>query len=142
MRSTDPIPKYQKPKRRPLPPRLLHPVKPQLEILNTHRHLVDQALYLERMIQIQKLKLKLCHDHRDLSDLRLQFENVEKAIENDEDAEIGELRRKIRVCKERIRHEKARIALFRDPNRVVIEAAATIQSAWRAYRTRQQNRAT
>lgn len=140
LRSTDPIPKYQKPKRRPLPPPLIHPVKLQSQTLETHRTLVDRALYLERMIQIQKLKLKLCHDHRDLADLRLQFESVEKDIEPEEDVEIAWLRGKIRIYKERIQREKARIALLNDPNRIVIEAATTIQSAWRSFRTRMVNR--
>jgi hypothetical protein len=110
-------------------------MKPQREILNPRRHFVEPRRYLERMVQLEKMKQKLCDDRPDPSDLRFQFEQVEKAIENDEDedAEIGELMRKDRVCEVRIRHEKARIALFKDPVRLVIATAATIQSTWRAH---------
>jgi hypothetical protein len=101
-----------------------------------HRDLIERALYLERLILIEKMRLRICHDHRDLADLRLRLEHIEAPDDDDCDPDEADLKRRIRNCKEQIAREKAQIAREREPSAILDRAAASIQSAWRGFRCR------
>ena len=61
---------------------------PRFDLANSitkaeNNQLTAKALYLERMIIVQKMKLKLCHDHRELSKLFKELSNVEFSNQNE-----------------------------------------------------------
>jgi hypothetical protein len=132
--------KHKRPRRRPFPPPQLVPPSSRASMLQEHWDLIEKALYLERLILIEKMKLRICHDHRDLAALRLKFEQIEEPEDDECDPDEADLKRRIRNCREQIKREKARIAHERDPDSILNRAAASIQSAWRGFRCRAENR--
>lgn len=175
-----PPPKYQKPKRRIFPPpkiektQNLATTNPLIPLSNTANldsnqadfkkerdKLTQKTLYLDRLITIEKLKLKLCHDHRTLAELKneldiLQSEHVnlnyskeneeenynefENNDENEDDLE--QLKDSIELIKERIQEEKSRISFYESKYYPINDAAIDIQRMWRGFLARKSQKET
>jgi hypothetical protein len=114
-----------------------HPVddaRPKVDLLRENERLREVALDQERSLLIEKMKLRLCHDHRDLLALRGCFARLrdsgELRAENDEipnkKAQIGNL------C-DRIAKEKERVRRLQQGVTVETRAAVVIQSAARGF---------
>ncbi|KAK8884178.1 hypothetical protein M9Y10_043284 [Tritrichomonas musculus] len=173
-----PPPKYQKPKRRIFPPPKIE--KPQekqsadalnlnpLPEYNTNQtniakereKLIQKTLYLDRLISIQKLKLKLYHDHRKLSELKneldmiqsenwntISFKKNEAEVDDENDSQNGDfyeeddtdldsLKSSISLIEERIQNEKNRISMYQDKYYPIHDAAIDIQRVWRGFMLR------
>ena len=130
---------------RPFPPPSLLPNKRsdpvRAQELKEHRDLIEKSLYLERMIVIQKMKLKICHDHRIMEQLKLELSQIEDDDADDTDSEVQAERNRVRRLKEQILREKERIREEQDEHNYVHFAAVAIQSAWRGYlQRRNKNR--
>ena len=130
-----PPPRYEKPKRRIFPPRSpdvsFDVVK--LSLSKVHERLTEKALYLERLILLQKLRLKICHDHRELSQLKDELEFIEMGREEEDEEEISDLKNSISILKERIIHEKKRIGQLQYKHYHLFNSAVKIQKCWRGY---------
>ena len=130
--------------------------------------LTAKALYLERMIVVQKMKLKLCHDHRTLDELKNELDvlqnegpdlqsfnqntdeknndeydinNIEEEDypdENDEDLES--FKNSIELIKERIQDEEKRIAFYENQYYPIHSCAIDIQRVWRGYLVRKSQK--
>ena len=109
----------------------------KMRLLNENECLVRTALRLERDTVIERLRLKVFHDHREAQRLKAMLENVK----NDRDIDEG-VRRKgegkdvIKHLKERIERERERIAALQSPTYVWDAAATNIQRIWRGYLAR------
>ncbi|EAY20538.1 IQ calmodulin-binding motif family protein [Trichomonas vaginalis G3] len=104
--------------------------------------LAQQALYNERKIMLLEMKLKLNHDRRDLALLRSNlnlFEGGGNSITSDREIEEN-LKIQIENIKMHQNHEKRRIEHEKSPIISLHDAATTIQSLWRGYRYRMQNK--
>lgn len=126
----------RKPQRRPFPPPSLLPNKRsdpvRAQELKEHRDLIERSLYLERLIVIQKMKLKICHDHRIMEQLKQDLSQIED-IDDDSSDDLQSQRNKIQNLREQVMREKERIREEKDENNFVHFAAVSIQSAWRGY---------
>ena len=103
-----------------------------------HQKLTQQALYNERKIVLMRMKLKLCHDRRDLVALRENlnmFEGGGKTMILDKELEES-LKIQIHNIKLKQLHEKERIEHEKSPNIQMHDAATAFQSLWRGYKTR------
>ncbi|KAK8891360.1 hypothetical protein M9Y10_028568 [Tritrichomonas musculus] len=94
-RFDEPKPKPPKVEYPPVNPNIPSPrahlrTNPRFDLANSiskteNDQLTEKALYLERLIIVQKMKLKLCHDHRELAKLSKELEKVETSDPNDPD---------------------------------------------------------
>ena len=103
-----------------------------------HQKLTQQALYNERKIVLMRMRLKLCHDRRDLVALRENlnmFEGGGKTMILDKELEET-LKTQINNIKMKQQHERERIEHEKSPNIELHDAATAIQSLWRGYKTR------
>lgn len=104
--------------------------------------LAQQALFNERKIMLLEMKLKLCHDRRDLALLRSNlnlFEGGGNSLTSDKEIEEA-LKIQIENIKMHQNHEKRRIEHEKSPIIALHDAATVIQSVWRGYRFRMQNK--
>ena len=103
-----------------------------------HHRLTQEALFNERKIVLMRMKLKLCHDRRDLVALRdnlNMFEGGGKTMMLDKEMEET-LKIQIHNIKMKQLHEKERIEREKSPNIEFHDAATSIQSAWRGFKCR------
>ena len=127
----------------------------KLNAKSENDHLTEKALYLERLIVIQKMKLKLCHDHRDLALLSNEFDIAKERIKNysdknheeeEQDDNIFELdddvdqklKTNIKNIKAAIEHEKKRIKAYESKFYNFYDAASKIQKVWLGYNCRRK----
>lgn len=92
-RFDDPQPQPPKVEFPPVNPNIPSPrahlrTSPRFDLANSiakaeNDQLTAKALYLERMIVVQKMKLKLCHDHRELAKLAKELSNIQSSIQSD-----------------------------------------------------------
>lgn len=101
-----------------------------------YQELKNKTLYYERLIILRKLQLKMLHDHRDLDQLRNNFNNL--GDDDDEESACNDLRRKCQALKLAIGYEQDRITVERSPYVDEYFAAVAIQSAWRGYSFRKK----
>ena len=108
------------------------------ELIKENEKLREVALNQERLLLIQKMKLRLCHDHRDLSSLRKILDQLEGGtFSKDEEAnDIAHCKIKISNLKAKIARERHRITSLGQPKSKEDQAAVTIQSAARGFLTR------
>jgi hypothetical protein len=107
--------KYQPPRPKPFPP----PASNQRakvavarnRLLQEHRELTEKSLYLERMIVLGKMRLKLKHDQRDLAQLRNE---LYESGAGEGDDYVNSLKEKIKTIKEKITKEREMIQDERD----------------------------
>lgn len=111
------------------------------QLLDENERLIQIALHQEQETVIDRLKLKVFHDHRKIQWLKNLFERVRKG-ENIEHISDDAIDQKIRlkVLKEAIDYEKWRIAVLRSPHYRLNEAATIIQKTWRGYIQRLRER--
>ena len=108
---------------------------PQTKLLNENKVLINQALAQERTMLILKMRMRLCHDHRDLDQLRSVLNKMMgggKDIDEDQ-LIIKKYKEVISRLKLHIRQEKARIEEVSKPYNVEYESAVIIQKTWRGY---------
>ena len=115
---------------------------PQTKLLNENKVLVNQALAQERTMLVLKMKMRLCHDHRDLDQLRSVLNRMMGGGKDmDEDQIIiKKYKEVIGILKQHIKEEKARIEEVSKPFDVEHESAIIIQKTWRGYRYRQKKK--
>lgn len=107
----------------------------QPELLSENKVLVNQALVQERTMLVLKMKMRLCHDHRDLEELRSILNKMMGGGKNiDEDQVIvSKYKEVISIIKDHIKEEKKRIEDVSKPYNVEHESAVIIQKTWRGY---------
>lgn len=133
--------RYTKPSPRPFPPPSLLPHKRtdavQADLISEANRMTQMALYNERRMVILKMKLRLCHDHRDLSSLRDELDNLQadQGGNKDNDA-IKNIQDSSDTIKERIEYEKFRIEQLEAEDYDIHRAATLMQSLWRGYKIR------
>jgi hypothetical protein len=105
------------------------------KLLLENRKLTEIALGQERFLLVQKMRLRLYHDHRDMCRLRRVLNKLEGGGEDfSEDEDISEkLRSRIYNLRHAIQREQGRIAALSNPQMERHEAATAIQKAWRGY---------
>lgn len=138
--------RYTKPSPRPFPPHSLMPHKRtdpvQANLISEADRMTQIAIYNERRILILKMKLRLCHDHRDLSTLREKLEYLNADGDQDSDqVRMKSIKDSSETIKERIEYEKYRIELLESDDYDINRSAILLQSLWRGYKVRknQQN---
>jgi hypothetical protein len=109
--------------------------KTQMLILNDR--LIDSALFQEQQILIDKLKLRLFHDHRDLCRAKQQLELVRKNERIPEPDHHQKAR--VRTLRNALEHERWRIALLNSENADLHISATMIQKTWRGFAYRKHN---
>lgn len=112
------------------------------ELIKDNEELRTVALNQARLILLQKMKLKLCHDHRDLSALRKILDDIigEKPTIDDERAMAEVYKVKIGNLKSRIAGERRRIEWIANKATTDDKAAIKIQSAMRGFLHRRENK--
>jgi len=112
----------------------------QKDLIDLNRTLSEKALDQERLLLFLKMRLRHCHDHRDLSELQSVLNSIMGGGKNEreDDAIIGKLRDMIMRLKDQIKREHNRIAMFDKPYNETQESALLIQSTWRMYKTKRQ----
>ena len=111
------------------------------QLLDENARLVQIALYQEQATIVDRLKLKVFHDHRKIQCFKSLFQKAKKGEEIDvvdENAFVEKLR--LRILKDAIEYEKWRIAVLRSPQYRLNEAATIIQKTWRGYIQRLRER--
>ena len=108
------------------------------ELIKENEKLREIALNQERLLLIQKMKLRMCHDHRDLSSLRKILDQLEGGTfsKDEEASDISHCKIKISNLKSKIARERHRITSLGQPKSREEQAALTIQSAARGFLTR------
>jgi hypothetical protein len=106
-------------------------------LLGLNDRLIDRVLFQEQQILVDKLRLRLLHDHRDICVAREQLELVRQG--RDPPAPDTRQKERIRNLKGAIEHERWRIALLRSGHAELHIAAAVIQKTWRGYSYRRRN---
>jgi hypothetical protein len=112
-------------------------------MLSENQRLIEVALGNERLTLILKMKLRLCHDHRDAARLRRVLTRLEGGggdYNEDDDVVVA---RKIAIgnLRRAIDRERERIAALSNPLMAEHEAATVIQKTWRGFWHRLINRA-
>lgn len=122
-----------------LPPNIID----RSELVAEHERLVAISLNLERVMLVKKMQLRLCHDHRDLCQLRIMLNSIEggESANTSEKQIARRYKSKIKNLKAQIQREKARlITVTKKP--VKEEAAAiSIQSLMRGFLCRNRLKA-
>ena len=109
----------------------------KMRLLHENECLVRTALRLERDTVIERLRLKVYHDHREVQRLKAMFENVKEDRPIDEGVtRKGQGKDVIKHLKEMIERERERIAALQSPTYVWDAAATNIQRIWRGYLAR------
>jgi hypothetical protein len=105
------------------------------KLLQENRRLTEIALGQERVVLVQKMRLRLYHDHRDVCRLRRILNKMEGGGDDyAEDESITEkLKSRTQNLRRAIERERERIARLSGPQARRHEAAAIIQKAWRRY---------
>jgi chromosome segregation ATPase len=105
------------------------------KLLLENKKLTETALGQERFMLVQKMRLRLYHDHRDICRLRRVLNKLEGGGgDYSEDEDISEkLRSRIRNLRRAIEREQGRIAALSTPQMDRHDAATAIQKAWRGY---------
>ncbi|OHS99115.1 IQ calmodulin-binding motif family protein [Tritrichomonas foetus] len=105
------------------------------KLLTDNEKLVQLALAQERQMVIMKMRLRLFHDHRDLSRLRRILNKLEGGgSDYREDEEItSNLKSSIQTLRKAIGRERERIRLLELNNMDDHDAATVIQKTWRGY---------
>lgn len=111
------------------------------DLLEKNKELVEIALAQERRMLLGKMKLRLCHDHRDLSQLRRVLNKLEGGGETfmEEERITNSLKVAISNLRAAIARERERIRIEKLPSIELFDAAVIIQKTWRGYRYRQLN---
>jgi hypothetical protein len=114
----------------------------RMDLLAENDRLREKSLALERLLLVQKMKLRLCHDHRDLTSLRILLEALESGGElpPSEDEACAIKSAQIGNFKVMIKHEKRRIAQMTAVRSEEDRAAVVIQSLIRGYLVRKQGK--
>ena len=111
------------------------------QVIEENRFLVEQALSLEQQNILYHLKLKVCHDHRDLCKLKCDITKITEGESlSDEEKEILQNKLIIRNLKKYIEHEKKRAHDRNIKQTPEDEAATAIQKSWRGYMARKEFR--
>ena len=109
------------------------------QVIEENRFLVEQALSLEQQNILYHLKLRVCHDHRDLCKLKCDITKIgDGETLTDEEKEILQNKIIIRNLKKYIEHEKKRILERNIKDTPEDEAATKIQKYWRGFNARKQ----
>lgn len=111
------------------------------KLLDINQELVQMALAQERQMIVMKMRLRLCHDHRDLSRLRRILNKLEGGgSDYREDEEItAQLKKSIHHLKSAILQERERIRLLQLDGMEEHEAATIIQKQVRGFLYRIKN---
>ncbi|KAK8860253.1 hypothetical protein M9Y10_011918 [Tritrichomonas musculus] len=111
------------------------------QLLNINQELVQMALAQERQMVVMKMRLRLCHDHRDLSRLRRILNKLQGGgSDYREDEEItAQLKKSIHHLKFAIAQERERIRLLQLDGMEEHEAATIIQKQVRGFLYRIKN---
>lgn len=111
------------------------------KLLDINQELVQMALAQERQMIVMKMRLRLCHDHRDLSRLRRILNKLEGGgSDYREDEEItAQLKKSIHHLKSAILQERERIRLLQLDGMEEHEAAIIIQKNVRGFLYRIKN---
>ena len=110
-------------------------------LMNEHKHLTENCIYNDRLMVLYKIKLRICHDHRDLFELQRAIECL-KTGSNDvfiERAKEKRTRQRIANLKRMIEAEKRRIAQIENSTKEE-ESAILIQKTWRGYNQRRKEK--
>jgi hypothetical protein len=110
----------------------------KMYIKTEHEELAEKALENERFIILSRMKLRLCHDHRDLASLRKQLEALNESEADESEQTTDELRGRCRVVKSAMDYEKERIRKERWTCADEFFAAVSIQSSWRGFAYRRE----
>lgn len=115
------------------------PVNERKTLMSENKRLVELALSQERQMLLMKMRLRLCHDHRDLAQLRRVLNKLEGGGEDyREDEEITrDLKKCIGNLKRAIEREKERIRVSSLPDTTEHDAAIVIQKTFRGWLYRQ-----
>ncbi|OHS93134.1 hypothetical protein TRFO_40540 [Tritrichomonas foetus] len=111
-------------------------------LVEEHERLIAISLHLERQMLVQKMFLRLWHDHRDLTALRVSLNALEGGGESVEEESVIADRFKIKInnLRNKINREKDRLKyLSKKPNKQE-RAAISIQSLIRGYLVRRRTR--
>lgn len=112
----------------------------QTDLIRENEKLVRQALAQERILLILKMRLRLCHDHRDFDELRSVLNKLMGGGKDlDEDQIIvKKYKQIIQTIKQHKHEEKKRIIDLQRPLDLERESAIVIQKTWRGKYTRQK----
>lgn len=112
----------------------------QTELIRENTKLVSQALAQERILLILKMRLRLCHDHRDFDELRSVLNKLMGGGKDlDEDQIIVKKYKSIiNTIKQHKHEEKRRIQELQQPYNIEKEAAIIIQKTFRGKLERQR----
>jgi DNA repair exonuclease SbcCD ATPase subunit len=122
-----------------IPAKLVRPSKTvsveRQKLLLENRRLTELALGQERCMLIQKMRLRLFHDHRDVCRLRRILNKLEGGGGDfGEDEDITEkLKSRIHNLRKAIGREQERISRLTNPQMERHDAATAIQKTWRGY---------
>jgi DNA repair exonuclease SbcCD ATPase subunit len=104
-------------------------------LIQENEDLIQLTLAQEREMLVLKMRLRLWHDHRDLSRLRRLLNKLEGGGEDySEDEDItAKLKSGIRNLRDAIPRERERIRILKLPDTDEHDAASIIQKNWRGY---------
>ena len=107
----------------------------QNQLIIEHKQLIQKSLDQERYLLLLKMKLRHCHDHRDLGELRSLLNRLKGGGKDDlEDKKIREkLKFMINNLKNQIKSEKNRIQILKNGINKENLSAIIIQKNWRKF---------
>ena len=110
-------------------------------LMNEHKHLTENCIYNDRLMVLYKMRLRICHDHRDLFELQRAIECLKNGsneifIEREKEKRA---RQRISNLKNMIESEKKRITQIENITKEE-ESAILIQKTWRGYNQRRKEK--
>ena len=110
-------------------------------LFNEYTLLKEKCVYNDRLMVLLKMKMRLCHDHRDLYELQRGIECLKTGS-----SDVFESRKKEANCKKRIANLKYMIELEKERVKklenydIEEESAVLIQKTWRGYSIRKKQK--